>query len=133
MNRLFAWFAERREIGPLFIRLLIGFHLIYGVQDNILSYPRMLEFRDFLLAQGFPLPLISAFVSVYAQFVAGTLFILGWKTRPASALMVVNFLVALLAVHVGDSYSNSFPALVMLSGSLFLLYHGPGRLALDGE
>ena len=32
----------------LFIRLLVGFHLIYGTQDNVFSYERMLEFRNFL-------------------------------------------------------------------------------------
>ena len=32
------------------IRLAVGFHLIYGTQDNVFSWERMLEFRDFLEA-----------------------------------------------------------------------------------
>lgn len=57
--------------GALFIRLLFGFHLIYGTQDNVFSYERILEFKDFLKARGGPFPLVAAHVSVYAQFIAG--------------------------------------------------------------
>ena len=130
MPRLNAWLDAHRSWSALPIRLIVGIHLILGTQDNILSWDRMLEFRDFLDHQGFPLPLVAALVSVYAQFGAGVCYLLGWMTRPAAALMVVNFLVAVLAVHVGDSWSNTFPALVMLAGSLFLLVNGPGRPAI---
>ena len=117
--------------GTLFIRLLVGFHLIYGTQDNIFSYERMLEFRDFLEERGVPVPLVAAHVSVYAQFIAGAFYIIGWQVRGAAFLMVLNFIAALLVAHVGDSYTAMFPALVMLFSSLFLLLNGAGKPSID--
>ena len=57
---IFRWFEERREWGAVFVRVLIGFHLMWGTQDNVFSHARMLEFRDFLTQTGFPFPLFSA-------------------------------------------------------------------------
>ncbi len=128
LNRLLARFAP---YAPLPIRLLLGWHLVYGVQDNVLSGARMLEFRDFLLQNGFPVPLLSAYASVYVQLVSGVAYLLGLGTRAAAGLMIINFVVALLMVHRGGPYAAAFPALVMLSGAIFLLLHGPGRPSLD--
>jgi putative oxidoreductase len=127
-NRSLARFAA---YAPLPLRLLLGVHLVYGVQDNVLSYAQMLEFRDFLLHHGFPVPLLSAHVSVYVQLLSGICYLLGLCTRVASGLMIVNFLVALLMVHTSGPYAAAFPALVMLGGAIFLLFNGPGRPSLD--
>lgn len=128
LNRL----DKYKEYGPLFIRLIIGFHLIYGTQDNIFSYARMEEFAAFLSAHKVPLPLFAAFVSAYAQFICGILFIFGALTRYAALVMIINFIVAVLLVHMGDPYPSKFPALMMLAASCFLFLHGPGSLSLDG-
>lgn len=109
-----------RKYADLFIRIPVGFHLIYGVFDNIISWDRMLEFQEFLALHHFPLPLFSAIVSVYAQFICGSLFIIGWKIRYAALLMIFNFVVAILMVHIGDAYPTIFPALMMLSASIYL-------------
>lgn len=128
-----AFFERHREFGPVFVRLLVGAFLVWGTQDNVLSYARMQEFAHFLDARGVPLPLAAAFLSAYAQFVCGLLYIVGAFTRPAAAVMVVNFVAAILIAHRGDTFNAMFPALAMLSSSLFLLFHGPGRLALDAR
>ena len=120
-----------REYGPLFIRLIVGYRLIWGTADNVFSYDRMLEFSVFLAAHGVPLPLFAAFVSAYAQFICGVLFMVGALTRPAAALMVINFTVALLLVHIGQPFLENYDALVMLFGAAFLLVHGPGSLSVD--
>ena len=122
---------RHRELAPIFIRAFIATFLVYMSQDNVFSHERMLEFRGFLGARGVPNPLLAAYVSVYAQFSAGILFGLGLLTRPAAAVMVINFIVALLVAHVGTPFRTWLEPLAMLSGSLFLLVHGPGRLALD--
>jgi putative oxidoreductase len=128
LNRSLARFTP---YAPLPIRLLLGWHLVYGVQDNVLSYARMLEFRDFLLQNGFPVPLLSAHVSVYVQLLCGVSYLAGLFTRVAAGLMIFNFVVALLMVHVGGPYVAAFPALVMLGGAIFLLLNGPGRPSVD--
>jgi putative oxidoreductase len=64
--------------------------------------------------------------------VCGLLFVVGLATRPAAAVMVVNFLVAVLAVHLGrDLFVDTFPPLAILATSVFLLLNGPGRPSID--
>ncbi len=123
--------SRYKEYAALPIRILVGIHLIAGTQDNVFSGDRMLEFEKFLAANGMIFPLFSAILSVYAQFISGILYVLGWKVRTAAIVMIINFLVAIVLVHLGDSYSNTFPAIVMLSGSVFLLLNGSGALAMD--
>lgn len=124
---------KHKEYGVIFIRLIVGFHLIYGTQDNVFSYARMEEFAAFLSARGVPFPLFSAFLSAYAQFICGILFIVGLATRYAAAVMIVNFVAALIIAHVGDTYQNMFPALMMLAAACFFLLHGAGNLSVDSR
>lgn len=126
-----AFFDRYGEYGPVFVRLIVGSFLVWGAQDNVLSYARMLEFEEFLRAHNVPLPLFAAFLSAYAQFVCGLLYILGAFTRPAAVVMIINFVAAVVIAHLGDTFRGMFPALVMLFTSCFLLLHGPGRLSVD--
>ena len=120
-----------RQYADLFIRIPIGFHLIYGVQDNIIVWERMLEFRDFLANLRVPAPLFAAHISVYAQFICGLLFILGWKTKWAAVIMIINFIVAIGLVHLSDPYPEKFPAIMMLCGALFILLNGDGQVTIQ--
>ena len=78
-----------------------------------------------------PFPLFSALLSAYAQFVCGILFILGAATRYAAVVMIINFIAAIIIAHVGDTYPNTFPALMMLAAACFFLLHGAGKLSVD--
>lgn len=127
----FARLDQYKENGMFFVRLIVGFHLIYGTADNITSWRRMLEFRDFLAGNGVPLPLFAANLSAWAQFLCGLLFILGLLTRPASLVMIVNFIAALLIAHRSGGYPPAALALMMLFSSIAFLLHGPGKLSLD--
>lgn len=120
-----------REYGPLFIRLVVGYRLVWGSADNVFSHARMVEFAGFLGQHGVPWPLPAAFLSAYAQFICGLLFMAGAFTRPAAAVMAFNFVVALLVVHLGQPFLDNYDALVMLFGAAFLLLHGPGALSVD--
>lgn len=122
---------RHREYGLFFVRLIIGFHLIYGTADNVFSHARMLEFRDFLAARGTPMPLIAAHVSVYAQLICGILFIVGAFIRPAAAVMIVNFIAALVIAHRTGGYQPAALALIMLFCSIGFLLHGAGKPSWD--
>jgi putative oxidoreductase len=91
----------------------------------------MEEFAGFLSVRGVPFPLFSAFLSAYSQFICGILFIVGLATRYAAVVMIINFIAALIIAHIGDTYPNMFPALMMLAASCFLLVHGAGKLSVD--
>lgn len=131
LERFQDFFRRRAEYGPVFIRLVVGWMLIWGTQDNILNWERMVEFEKFLGARGVPLPLAAAHLSVYTQFVCGVLVILGAFVRLAAVPLAVNFVCAILIAHLGDTWSGTFPALVMLASALFFLFHGAGRLSVD--
>lgn len=120
-----------KEYGVIFIRLIIGFHLIYGTQDNVFNYARMEEFAGFLAARGVPFPLFSAFLSAYAQFICGILIVVGFATRYAALVLIINFIAALFIAHIGDTYPNMFPALMMLAAACFFFVHGAGKLSVD--
>ncbi len=124
---------DNKPLALFLLRLAFGARLIYGTIDNIISWERMLEFRDFLDINGFPLPLISAVVSVYVQFLAGICWIVGFRVKLASLLMILNFLVAIIGVHLlhGDTYINMAPALHLLVVAFLLYVFGPGQYALD--
>ena len=128
-NDVTAWLDKNKDLGLFLLRLFIGIRLLYGVVDNIADWGRMIEFRNFLEHQGFPFPLVSAVISVYAQFLSGLMFIVGFKIRLAAALMIINFLAALGMVHLHDSFEDMTPALAMLFCSILFLFYGAGKFA----
>ncbi len=133
MSTFDVFFASKKHIGILLLRMFIGIRLIYGVMDNIVNWHHMIEFSNFLENHGFPIPLYSAILSVYAQFLSGLMLLFGYKTRVAAFIMSINFMVALLLVHlpINDTIEGMTPALAMLFGSLTLLFTGGDRLSLD--
>lgn len=133
MQSFFNWLDRRKDAGILLLRLFTGIRLIYGVLDNVLSWHRMLEFRDFLQAFHFPLPLVSAIVSVYAQLFAGISYIFGWKIRYAAILMIINFAVAELMVHLNQTFEQMTPALAMLFISILFLFQGADKYSFDNR
>lgn len=130
-EKLNRYFERRKDYGAFFLRVLIGWRLVDGTQDNVFSWDRMLEFRDFLNQQEVVYPLVAAIVSVYAQFICGILYIAGLFIRPAAIVMIINFTVAFFLVHVGTSFQQSFEVLTMLFGSVFFLFHGAGKMSLQ--
>jgi putative oxidoreductase len=121
-----------KDYSAIFLRLIIGSFIIWGVQDNILSGERMLEFRDFLAAHDVPYPLFAAHLSAYTQFVCGLSILLGAFVRLTSILFIINFVAALLIAHRNDTFQRMFPALMMLAAGFFFLFHGAGKLSVDG-
>ena len=119
------------DFGPTVIRAFLATFLIYMSQDNVFSGERMAEFERFLRQFGFPLVPVSARVSVYAQFACGILFALGLLVRPAAAVMVVNFVVALAMVHTRQPFRAALEPTAMLACALSLLVTGAGALSLD--
>jgi len=127
----FTFFRHHSAYGVLFIRLAIGVFLIYGVQDNIFSWARMLEFRDFLQVRGVPSPLLAAHLSVYVQFCCGILLLLGAAVRWVGLLLILNFTAAILIAHLGQSFPQYYPAAQLIAVGFFFLFHGAGPVSVD--
>ena len=122
-----------REIAPLLLRLFLAFVLIYGTLDNVISHERMIEFRDFLAKNGFPMPMFSARLSAYGQFIAGILLALGLFTRLTSIVVIINFIAALAMVHVGLPFNANIAPLAMLVGGVFFAIYGAPKYSLDAR
>ena len=131
MTRFYNWLDQNRDIGVLLLRLFIGIRLIYGVIDNVFSWKHMLQFRDFLQQFNFPVPIASAVVSVYAQLVAGIMIVLGWKIRIAAIFMIINFLVAIIMVHWGESFEAMTPPLAIIFSCFVFLFRGADKYSVS--
>ena len=130
-NNVERWCAVRPHLGLFLLRLGIGGHLVWSTQDNVFSWARMLEFRDFLEKFEFPLPLFCAVLSVAAQFVGGLALIAGAFTRFAAAVLAFNFVVAIAMVDGTRPYPAAFAALAIVVACLCLVFTGAGRWSLD--
>ena len=108
MKKLNRFFETKTAYGVLFLRLVIGWRLIAGVWDHAIGSKPIAGVSDFFTQLHLPVPGISAVISVYSQFVCGILFILGWWTRPAAMLMIINFSIAIIAAHTNDPIERSF-------------------------
>ena len=128
-----AALSRFQDSGLLLIRLAFGGRLIYGTYDNVFSWGRMMEFSHFLAANGFPVPTVSAVVSVAFQFVAGIAWVIGYRVRFFSLTMIVNFAVALLMVHRNDTYLGSVSAIHLFVIAIFLLIVGSGKYGFDKD
>lgn len=131
MNNIQQWLRSNSDIGLLALRIFIGARIIYGSFDNIVSWDKMMEFSIFLKANNFPVPIYCAVLSVYTQFICACLILVGYKTRLAAAVLIFNFIVAIIGVHLKDSIEGMTPALAMLFISVGLLFLGSGKWAVE--
>ena len=131
IEKLFNRFTQS-DVTLFIIRFVFGFRLIYGSIDNIISWERMLEFKSFLENHHFPLPLACAFLSVYLQFFAGFSWIIGYKIKLFSLIMIGNFLIATY-IHLvaGDPYLAITPAMHLLVISILLFAINPGKISIS--
>jgi len=124
-------FRRGEDAALLALRVGVGAFLIYGVWDNIVDSARMQEFVEFLSKYAFPLPELMARLSVWAQFAAGLVFILGGFTRWAGILCAINFAIALLMVDRFAGVRGAFPSLCLVLIGVYLATRGAGRFSLD--
>lgn len=127
LSFLHAW----DDLAFLFLRLLTGAFLVYGVWDNIESAKRMEEFVGFLRANNFSYPEIMAPLSVWAQLICGLAFLLGFMTRWAGLICAFNFIVACVMVHWDQDFRGWWPAAVLVAIGLLMATHGAGRFSVD--
>ena len=127
----FSFLQRHRDYGALLLRLLVGIFIIHGVQDNILSWKQMKEFEHFLAGRGVPFPLFAAHLSVYAQFICGLSVLLGAFLRLTSLVFIINFICAIVIAHLGQSFRQMLPALMMMAAGVFFVFHGAGRPSVD--
>ena len=128
---LLAPLRRFEDAALLLMRLVTGAFLVWGVQDNLFSAERMLEFEQFLAKFGFAAPAFMARLSVWAQFLVGIAFIAGFPTRWAGIVCAINFIVAIVMVDAQGGIRASFPSACLVVIGLYLACRGAGRISVD--
>lgn len=128
MKFLFKDWKYGKDLGVLIFRIVFGSILLYGHGLGKLSTIFSGEEIQFMDPIGIGNE-ISFYLAAFAEGICAILLILGLFTRPAAAILVVNFLVVLLH-HFGDGfailelrlfYLLSYTALIITGGGLFSL------------
>ena len=133
MKKLNQLLKSKEHYGILLIRLVTAWRLIAGVWSYAVGAKPMREVEDFFESLNMPLPLLSATISVYAQFICGFLFIVGLFVRPAAIVMIINFSIAIIAAHLHDPIVKSFSAWALLAMAACLLFTGGDKLSIDNR
>lgn len=134
MNRDFFFLQDLgrfSDFGMLFLRVLTGAFLIYGVVDNVASVERMEEFSVFLELHNFPTPNLMAPLSVYTQLLCGGALMLGFLTRWAGIVIAVHFVIALVMVHWLQDFRGWWPAIALVGIGFQFALTGAGSIAID--
>jgi len=131
MKKTESIFEHGKDFGFFLLRLIAGWRLIAGTSSYVFLLKPISEVQAFFQQLQMPFPLLNAYISVYAQFACGLLFIIGLWIRPAAMAMIVNFTVAILAAHLHDPIVKSFSAWALLAMSMNLFFFGAGRISLQ--
>jgi putative oxidoreductase len=116
---------------------LTALRIVVGIVFLAHGYQKLFKFGFHGVAgmfahMGIPLPGFFAVVVTLVEFVGGLLLIVGIATRAAAALIAVDMLVAVLAVHLKNGFFNpggiEYP-LTLLAASVCLAIAGGGALS----
>jgi len=127
------WFYSEDNIALGLLVLRVGI----GIAFVLHGFPKLfmggaVGLSKGLAATGIPGGLVAAYLAGGAEFFGGIALILGILTRPATAVMAFNMLIALIFhLNKGDKFATYSHALE--SGIIFLglLTSGPGKFSLD--
>lgn len=138
-----------RSYWALPLRVLLGIGFVVHGAPKLFSAAGHEAFVGMLVQIGVPLPALMAWVVGAVEFFGGIALVVGAFTAEAAALLAVDMLVALFAVHLEAGFSfvqiagvtaDGAPVfglpgvevnLVYLAGLLALLIGGPGPLSVD--
>lgn len=123
------------DLGKLILRLAVGgMMLLHGIAK---IKGGVTPIADMLAAKG--LPEFLAYGVYVGEVLAPVLIIVGFLTRPAAIILVINMLTAIAMAHSADilkldahgSWAIELPMFYLL-GALAIALLGAGRFSLSG-
>ena len=124
--------GKSQSLGIAVLRIVVGIvFLAHG-------YQKVFKFGFHGIAgmlghMGIPLPAVAAVVLMIVEFVGGILLVTGLATRLPAALLAIDMLVAISAVHAKNGFFNpggvEFP-LTLLAACICLALSGGGAASL---
>ena len=119
-------------LPPLLIRLFVGY---FFFETGWAKAHNLDGFAERFAGWGIPHPAFNAALSAYTEMIGGILTMFGLATRLVSIPMIINMLVAILAVNLKsvsgiDDFVELDEPLYALC-YLWLLIAGPGAISID--
>jgi putative oxidoreductase len=125
--------AGRAGWGVVPLRLVVGLVFLAHGAQKLFGFG-VAGTAGFLGQLGVPLPGVAAVGLIALEFLGGLALLAGLFTRPVAALLAIDMLVAMLAVHAkaGFFLPNGIEfVLTLLGASVTLALLGPGAASLD--
>jgi putative oxidoreductase len=125
-----------RDLGLLLLRAFFGLYMAFGHGlGKITGGPERwagLGGTMEIFGLGFA-PTFWGFMAAFAEFICALLVVVGFATRPAALLLVLNMSVAATA-HITGAIDGG-PEMALLYGAVFLslLFVGPGKYSVDEQ
>ena len=132
IEKLLGLFNRQEWIAQLLVRLFVGYFFVetgWGKLHNLDGFAQRFA------GWGIPYPHFNAALSAYTEFIGGWLIVFGIATRLTSIPMIINMVVAILAVNLKrvsslDDFVELDEPLYALT-FLWLLLSGPGWVSVD--
>lgn len=115
------------DLGLLLLRIVGGLSLAFG--HGLGKVPPQEGF--FNMVEGLGLPPFLAYGTAIAEFGGGILLALGFLTRPAALLIVINHTVVVFLAHAGDPFNVRELGVLFLTIAVLFLIIGSGRYSID--
>lgn len=130
---IFEGLSKAIWIPSLLTRLFVGY---FFFETGWAKVHNLAQFTNTFMQWGIPHPAFNAALSAYTECIGGALTVLGAAMRFVSIPMIINMVVAILAVKLAEV--SSLSDFVELDEPLYalayvwLLFAGAGWLSVDG-
>jgi putative oxidoreductase len=128
-----------RDWTSLPLRLVLGFGFVFHGYPKLFDAQHHDMFVGWLGQLGIPAPGFMSWLVGTVEFIGGLALIAGAFVTVVALLSVVNMLVALFTVHLGNGFNAMGPSgigvefpLLYIAGFLALIIGGAGALSVDG-
>ena len=98
------------------------------------GYPKLVKILDGNTNFANPIGLgseISLYLTVFAEFFAPLLIIVGYKTRLFSFFPAFTMVIAAFVIHGDDPFKKMEMALLFLIAYIVIMISGPGKISVD--
>ena len=133
---IWSHLSKFRDLGLLLLRVTFGLYMALGHGwGKIAGGPEQwagLGGTMEIFGLGFA-PTFWGFMAAFAEFACALLVVVGFLTRPAALLVVINMAVAATA-HITGAIDGG-PEMALLYGFVFLslILIGPGKYSIDEQ